>query len=202
MCSPKKIVQLSSASSSSLTWFIMRNIILFLLIVASCNALVLQRNDKNENTEVNGEILTYIRGVKEGFQNRTQPVVVDRISKIFKEVFRPTEPPRELTFFERIMNFFRNINIFGLRFNRPPPDDELQCIDINDFRCNEIFTNSRNPSNNRPLFVNTRINRNDDDPLFFAEQIQAEDDTKKNNIVKKEVKLEKYYVDPELESKE
>lgn len=174
----------------------MQTIILLLLIVASCSALVLQRKDKNESAEINSEVLTYIRGVKDGFVNRTQPIVVDRISKIFKEVFRPDEPPRQLTFFERILNFFRNINIFGLRFPLPPPEDELRCIELNDIRCNDIFTNARQPI--RPLFANTRTSRKDDLPLFFSEQKDA-DIENKNNIVKKEV-MQKYYkdvIDPE-----
>lgn len=173
----------------------MRNIVLvviFVAVVASCNGLSIRTNDKDER---NGEIITYLRDLKEGVVNRSdQPEAVDRISKIFHDVFRPQEPPRQPSFFERIINFFRNINIFGLRFNRPPPEDELQCIDSNDLRCSEVFKGIRNGKH--PIFFNTRTPRDDEEtPIFFLDDIKKA--TEKREVAKKEVK--KHYIDIEMD---
>lgn len=161
-------------------------VIVILCIVVSCNALLL-KHDKDGKDERNGEIITYLRGIKGENDERVRPAVVDKISTIFREVFNQQEdPPKQPSFFERIINFFRNLNIFGLRFNRPPPEDELRCIDSNDLRCTEIFKGIKN-SKFPPVFVHSRSDRENDDediPLFWSDRKKAEI----SNVVKKEVK--------------
>jgi hypothetical protein len=180
----------------------MRSFILIaLFFVVSCNAILpifqlVNITAANEND--NQVVLKYFRDLKERAANRTQPLISQRIALLFREIFllRETETSdgEPWNFFQRIMNFFRRLNIFGLRGPEPAVDvkfSSIKCAEnTNEIDCKDV--DSGNGETTYPEFIQLKEDIETNEPLFTVDN----PDDKKSNRVIKEVK--KFYKTPQI----